>query len=414
MLYSWVELNRAALTPFRAIAQMNRAALRNPFNPVAHTPVARTFAAAADVFEAVTRRYDKPGWGFSETSINSVKVPVAPKVVWSNPWVSLVHFEKRADMLAKARPAGWVEPRVLIVAPLSGHYATLLRGTVQAFLPDHDVYITDWHNARDVPLSAGRFDLDAYVSHLIRFLEHLGPRAHVVAVCQPTVAALAATAVMAAGEHPAQPATLTLMAGPIDARVAPTRVNELATSKPIEWFERHLIGAVPARYRGAFRRVYPGFVQIGAFMSMNQTRHQKALSDMLWLRVNGEDAKADAIRDFYAEYLAVCDLPAEFYLETVQRIFQEFHLPQGRLTFRGLRVEPAAIARTALMTVEGEKDDICSLGQTLAAQELCSGIRPSRRCHHVQAGVGHYGVFNGRRWARETYPMLREFIYLHR
>jgi polyhydroxyalkanoate depolymerase len=303
---------------------------------------------------------------------------------------------------------------VLVVAPMSGHFATLLRGTVETMLPDHDVYITDWHNARDVPLSAGRFDLDAYVSHLIRFLEHLGPRAHVVAVCQPTVAALAATAVMAAGEHPAQPATLTLMAGPIDARVAPTRVNELATSKPIEWFERHLIGAVPARYRGAFRRVYPGFVQIGAFMSMNQTRHQKALSDMLWLRVNGEDAKADAIRDFYAEYLAVCDLPAEFYLETVQRIFQEFHLPQGRLTFRGLRVEPAAIARTALMTVEGEKDDICSLGQTLAAQELCSGIRPSRRCHHVQAGVGHYGVFNGRRWARETYPMLREFIYLHR
>jgi polyhydroxyalkanoate depolymerase len=361
-------------------------------------------SAACEVFIRTGLTHARPAFGIDHVIVGGVPVQVTEEAAMSTPFGTLLHFKKRGAS---------EQPRVLIVAPMSGHFATLLRGTVETMLPDHDVYITDWHNARDVPLSAGRFDLDAYATHLIDFLQHIGPRAHVVAVCQPTVAALAAAAVMGAGDHPAQPATLTLMAGPIDTRVAPTKVNELAMSKPIEWFENNLIGAVPLRFQGAQRRVYPGFVQIGAFMSMNQARHNKAFSDLYWLRLNGEHAKADAIRDFYEEYLAVCDLPAEFYLETVQKVFQEFQLPRGQLKYDGAKVEPAAITRTALLTVEGEKDDICALGQTLAAQDLCSGIRPNRKRHHVQAGVGHYGVFNGRRWANEIYPVVREFIYMH-
>ena len=361
-------------------------------------------AAACEVFVRTGLTHARPAFGIGEVVVAGLPMQVTEEAAMATPFGTLLHFRKHGA------PA---QPRVLIVAPMSGHFATLLRGTVETMLPDHDVYITDWHNARDVPLSAGRFDLDAYTSHLIEFLQHLGPRAHVVAVCQPTVAALAAVSIMAAGEHPAQAASMTLMAGPIDTRVAPTKVNELAMSKPIEWFENNLIGTVPLRFAGASRQVYPGFVQIGAFMSMNQARHNKAFADLYWLRVNGEHARADAIRDFYEEYLAVCDLPAEFYLETVRKVFQEFQLPRGQLMYQGVKVEPAAISRTALLTVEGEKDDICALGQTLAAQEMCTGIRLNRKHHHVQAGVGHYGVFNGRRWTNEIYPVVREFIYTH-
>ena len=294
---------------------------------------------------------------------------------------------------------------------MSGHFATLLRGTVRTMLPEHDVYITDWHNARDVALEHGSFGLDDFVDHVIRFLEAMGPESHVVAVCQPCVAVLGAVAVMAEGRHPAQPRSMTLMAGPIDARVSPTKVNELATSRPIEWFRRHLIDRVPWQYPGAMRPVYPGFVQLAAFMSMNIGRHLTAHAQMHGHMARGDLEKARATRAFYEEYFAVTDLPAEFYLETVQKVFQEHALPLGRLEWRGRRVDPRAIRRTALFTVEGEKDDICAVGQTVAAQDLCTGLRPYMRRHHVQIGAGHYGVFNGARWQNEIYPQLRSVIH---
>ncbi|MCW5606010.1 MAG: polyhydroxyalkanoate depolymerase, partial [Burkholderiales bacterium] len=289
--------------------------------------------------------------------------------------------------------------------------ATLLRDTVRVMLADHDVYITDWHNARDVPVESGRFGLDEYVEHLMQFLDAIGPGTHLVAICQPCVPALAAAALMAQDGHPAAPSSLTLMAGPIDCRISPTEVNKLATSKPIEWFERNLIGTVPASHEGALRQVYPGFLQIAAFMSMNLERHLTSFRSLYHDLVNGDLEKADATRSFYEEYFAVADLPAEFYLETVRLVFQEYALACGRLRWRGRLVEPRAIRRTALLTVEGEKDDICSLGQTLAAQDLCTGLRQYQRTHYIQAGAGHYGVFSGRRWSNHIYPAVREAIH---
>jgi poly(3-hydroxybutyrate) depolymerase len=284
---------------------------------------------------------------------------------------------------------------------------------VQTLLRDHDVYLTDWHNVRDVPLSHGEFDLDDFIDHIIDFLEVVGTGAHLVAVCQPTVAALAAVALMAADGNPAQPASMTLMAGPMDTRVNPTKVNELATSKPILWFERNLIDVVPVRYPGWLRRVYPGFIQLAAFMSMNMDRHAKSFTDLYEYLASGEIDKAEPILTFYHEYFAMMDLPAEFYLQTISAVFQEHLLPRGMLKSRGRLIEPQLIRRTALLTVEGEKDDICAVGQTLAAQDMCSGIRPYMKEHHMQPGVGHYGVFSGRRWDSQIYPHLREFIHSH-
>src|SRR5882672_5825964 len=292
-------------------------------------------------------------------------------------------------------------------------YATLLRGTVKTLLQDHDVYITDWHNPRDIPLDKGRFGLDDYTAHLIDFLGQLGPRPHMVAICQPSVSALAAAAIMSEDNHPSRPATLTLMAGPIDTRIQPTKVNEFAKSKPIKWFEDNLINYVPFQCKGAFRKVYPGFVQLTAFMSMNLERHIKQHMDLHNHLVKGETDKAATIKTFYDEYFAVMDLPAEFYIETVRDVFQNHLLPQGKLTFRGRPVNPAAVRRMGLMTVEGERDDICSIGQTLAAQELCTGVRAYRRVHHMQAGVGHYGVFSGKKWNNEIYPLLRDFVHIN-
>jgi poly(3-hydroxybutyrate) depolymerase len=303
---------------------------------------------------------------------------------------------------------------VLLVAPLSGHFATLLRDTLKTLLQDHDVYVTDWHNARDVPLSAGGFSFDDYVDYLMRYMACIGPGVHVVAVCQPCVAALAAVALMAEDEHPAQPCSLTLMAGPVDCRVNLTGVNELATSKPIEWFEQHLISRVPPPHAGHGRRVYPGFVQLSAFMSMNLERHKKSFRDLYVHLVEGDMERADAIRAFYDEYLAVNDLPAEFYLETIEKVFQTHELARGALKFRGRRVNPGAIRRMGLLTVEGERDDICAVGQTVAAQDLCAGIRPYLKVHHVQTGVGHYGVFSGRKWSQQIYPRLRDVVYSNR
>jgi polyhydroxyalkanoate depolymerase len=300
--------------------------------------------------------------------------------------------------------------RILLVAPMSGHFATLLRATITTLLQDFDVYVTDWRNARDVPLSEGVMTLDRYTEHIIDFIRQIGPRTHVVAVCQPVVGALAATAVMAKEGDPLQPASLTLMAGPIDTRISPTAVNDLTMSKPIEWFEKNLISTVPAGLPGAGRRVYPGFVQLAAFMSMNSERHAKSFAEMYRCRVEGETTKAEQIRLFYEEYFAVMDLDASFYLETIETIFQKYALPTGTLTYKGAVVEPAAIRKTFLLTIEGERDDICAMGQTMAAHDLCTGLRPYMKSHHLQPGVGHYGVFNGKRWDKQIYPVVRDHI----
>lgn len=365
----------------------------------------RRMAAACEVFARTKLTHIRPSFGIDTIQQGADSVPVVEEVVDRTPFCSLVHFQKITDGKVPE------QPRVLLVTPMSGHFATLLRGTVEVLLRDHDVYLTDWHNARDVPLYEGRFDLGDYTDHVIRFLDVLGPDSHVMAVCQPTVAVLAAVSLMAAEHHPAQPRTMTLMAGPLDCRVNPTEVNRLASGRPIEWFEQNMLGIVPWRYRGACRKVYPGFLQLTAFMSMNMGRHAEAFRNMYHHLAEGEAEKAKPIQDFYEEYFAMADLPAEFYLDTVSSVFQEYLLPLGKLEFRGRRVEPQAIKKTWLFTIEGERDDICSVGQTLAAQDMCSGIRPYMKQHHVQTGVGHYGVFSGRRWENEIYPRVREFIH---
>jgi poly(3-hydroxybutyrate) depolymerase len=361
-------------------------------------------AAALELISRSSLTYKRPPYGIDSVQVGNRQLAVTEEVVHATPFGSLLHF---------AREDGPEQPRVLLVAPMSGHFATLLRGTVKTLLQDHDVYITDWHNPRDIPVNRGRFGLDEYTEHLVDFLGKLGPRPHMIAICQPSVSALAAAAVMCEDNHPSRPATLTLMAGPIDTRIAPTRVNELAKARPLKWFEDNLINYVPLQCKGALRKVYPGFVQLVAFVSMNLERHIKQHLDLHNHLVKGEKEKAEAIKTFYDEYFAVMDLTAEFYIETVRDVFQEHLLPKGKMTFRGRPVNPAAIKRTGLMTVEGEKDDICSIGQTLAAQELCTGVRAYRRVHHMQAGVGHYGVFSGKKWNNEIYPLLRDFIHLN-
>jgi polyhydroxyalkanoate depolymerase len=358
-------------------------------------------AAAYELLARSRLTHHRPAFGIASVRIGNETLPVHEEAAKTTPFGTLLRFAK--DVSAP-------QPRVLLVAPLSGHFATLLRNTVETLLPEHDVYITDWHNAREVPRAAGRFGFDEYVEHLIGFLDAIGPGAHVIAVCQPCVQALAAVAIMSEVKHRALPRTMTLMAGPIDTRVNPTAVNRLATERPIAWFERNLIATVPWGFRGASRRVYPGFVQLAAFMSMNYERHLQAHIDLFEHLANGDMTKAEAIKTFYDEYFAVLDLPAEFYLETVRMVFQEARLAEGRLDWRGKRVDPGAIKRTALFTVEGERDDICAVGQTLAAHELCTGIRPYKKRHHLQPGAGHYGVFSGRKWQSQIYPLVRNLI----
>jgi polyhydroxyalkanoate depolymerase len=399
MLYQAYQAHSDILVPVRAWAGMaiNAFAPMNGFSP----PAVKNLTAAYELIARAGLTHVRPPYGIDTVTVGNEELPVREEAAHVTPFGTLLRF---------AKDVASAQPRVLLVAPLSGHFATLLRNTVKTMLPEHDVYITDWHNARDAPLSAGRFGFDDYVEHLIKFLEVMGPGAHIVAVCQPCVAALAAAAVMAQTNNPAQPRSMTLMAGPIDCRVNPTKVNELATSKPIEWFEQNLIATVPLRYPGAFRKVYPGFVQLAAFMSMNIDRHVKAHKELYDNLVAGEVAKAAATKAFYDEYFAVLDLAAEFYIETVKIVFQGYALAAGTLKFRGELVEPRAIKKTALFTVEGEKDDICAVGQTLAAQELCSGIRPYRKRHHMQPGVGHYGVFSGKKWEAQIYPLLKNVI----
>src|SRR6201984_1924417 len=361
-------------------------------------------AAALELITRAQLTYTRPPYGIDSVRVGNRDLKVTEEITYATPFGSLLRFKKED---------GPEQPRLLLVAPMSGHFATLLRGTVQTLLQDHDVYITDWHNPRDIPFSHGKFGLDDYTEHLITFLDQLGPRAHMVAICQPSVSALAAAAIMCEDDHPARPATLTLMAGPIDTRIQPTKVNEFAKRKPIEWFANNLINYVPVQCKGAFRQVYPGFVQLTAFVSMNLERHIKQHLDLHNHLVKGEKAQAALIKTFYDEYFAVMDLPAEFYIETVRDVFQEHLLPLGKMKFRGRTVNPAAVRRMGLMTVEGERDDICSIGQTLAAQELCTGVRAYRRLHHMQAGVGHYGVFSGKKWNNDIYPLLRDFVHVN-
>jgi poly(3-hydroxybutyrate) depolymerase len=361
---------------------------------------ARRLGAAWQLLALAELTHARPPWGIASVLSEGAERAVVEEVAAATPFATLRRFHKEGV---------GAQPRVLVAAPMSGHFATLLRDTVRTLLRDHDVYVTDWHNVRDVPGAAGHFGLDEYIDHMIAFTAALGPGANVVAVCQPCVAALAAVALMAEDDHPAQPASLTLMAGPIDCRIAPTTVNRLATSKPIAWFEKHLISRVPWRLRGAGRRVYPGFLQLGAFVSMNRERHAEAFRKYFALVAAGADDEAKAIRDFYEEYMAVSDLSADFYLETVRLVFQEYALARGVLTLRGRRIDPLAIRRTALLTIEGERDDICAIGQTLAAHDL-TRLRPYMRTHHVQPNVGHYGVFSGRRWQQHIYPVVRNVI----
>jgi poly(3-hydroxybutyrate) depolymerase len=412
MLYSTYHAQHTLLEPWRAMARSFSEGLHHvlPEGPsesslpevLAGGVMSRTLAAASEVFSRLRLTHARPDFDIPSVVSSGVEYPVVEEAVMTTPFATLLRFR---------REGAPEQPRVLLVAPMSGHFATLLRDTVRTLMQDHDVYITDWHNARDVSLKHGEFSLDDYTDHLIRFLERMGPGSHMMGICQPCVAALAATALMAQDGHPAQPRSLTLMAGPIDCRVNPTGVNTLATSKPMSWFEENMVHTVPWPLRGAGRKVYPGFVQLTAFLSMNQERHLKAFQDMKAFIAAGEHDKAAHTKAFYEEYFAVADLPAEFYLETVGKVFQTYDLPRGELMWRGTKVDPSAIRRTALMTVEGERDDICSVGQTVAAQDLCTSVRPYWRTHHVQTGVGHYGVFSGRRWQNEIYPRVRDMIH---
>jgi poly(3-hydroxybutyrate) depolymerase len=400
MLYLAYQTHADIMTPVRMFAGAGLSAL-GPWAATEDLKVLRNLTAAYELMTRAGLTHTRPPYGIDSVRVGNREVAVREEPVAVTPFGTLLRFKKDVEV---------AQPQVLVVAPLSGHFATLLRSLVKTMLPDHDVCITDWHNARDASTTDGRFGFDDYVSHLTKWLETLGGRTHMVAVCQPCVQVLTAASVMAQAGSTAQPRSMTLMAGPIDTRVNPTKVNELAMSKPIEWFEQNLIARVPMRYPGAGRRVYPGFVQLAAFMSMNIDRHRKAHLDLYENLAKGEIKKAETTKAFYDEYFAVLDLTAEFYLETVQWVFQEARLAKGELDFRGERVEPRAIRRTALLTVEGERDDICALGQTSAAHDLCKGIKPYLRRHHMQAGVGHYGVFSGKRWEEQVYPIVRNMI----
>ena len=408
-MYQAYQAQADMLWPLRTMARAALPYLQDATFGFNSLDVTRQLAAAYEVFGLAEVTHKRRPFAIDSVVVEGEAVPVTEQAIHLAPFATLLRFHKPTD-----KP----HPKLLIVAPMSGHFATLLRETVRTTLADHDVYITDWHNARDVPLTAGRFGLDEYIEHIMQFLEVLsadGAGAHLLAICQPCVAALAATALMAEDKNPAAPVSLTLMAGPIDCRISPTEVNKLAVTKPIDWFEQNLISRVPLRYPGAGRRVYPGFIQLTAFMSMNKDRHTNAFKEY-YQHLAAQDPegleKAEATRTFYEEYFAVADLPAEFYLETVQKVFQEYALPKGELSFRGRPVNPAAIRRTALLTVEGERDDICAVGQTLAAHDLCSGLRDYLKTHYVQANVGHYGTFSGRRWARHIYPVVRDVVHV--
>jgi poly(3-hydroxybutyrate) depolymerase len=404
-MYWMYEMGQAALSPSRAFADAARLFFKNPANPLAHTTYGKSVAAAMEVFERSTRRYQRPEWGIESTLIGGERVPVRIETVWERPFCKLLHFERTLSHEPR-RP----QPKMLIVVPMSGHYATLLRGTVETFLPNHDVYVTEWADARMVPLENGRFDLDDYIDYVISILHWMGGDAHVVAVCQPSVPVMAAVALMEADNDPYVPHSMVLMGGPIDTRVNSNSVDKLAEQRGLEWFRNHVIAKVPFPHPGFMRDVYPGFLQLSGFVTMNLDRHLEAHRNLFKHLVRGDGDSAQKHREFYDEYLAVMDLSAEFYLQTVDTVFIRHALPKGEMTHRGRKVDPAQIKRTALLTVEGEHDDISGVGQTEAAHALCANIPPEKKAHYLQLGVGHYGVFNGSRFRSEIAPRISDFI----
>jgi poly(3-hydroxybutyrate) depolymerase len=400
VLYQAYQFQDDLIAPMRYASRSMRAAALSSFWGVGEGFKAR-FLAGLEMLARYELSHSRPDFNIPAVRVGNRDVPVVEQVALDLPFGKLLHFAKDVDT---------AQPKVLVVAPLSGHFSTLLRGTVETLLRDHDVYITDWTNARDVPVSAGSFGVDDYVDYLIRFIEEIGPGAHVLSVCQPCVQTLAAVAIMSEEKHHATPRSMTLMAGPIDPRESPTEVNEFAVAKSLSWFKSSVISRVPWRYKGGGRKVYPGFLQLTAFMAMNMDRHKAAHKKLYEHLAAGETAEAEKIKTFYDEYFAVLDLTEEFYIETIDRVFHKAELATGSFTFRGRPVDPAAIRNTALLTVEGGRDDICALGQTSAAHDLCRSLRPHLKRHHLQANVGHYGVFSGKRWEREIYPVVRNMI----
>ena len=400
MLYQVYQLQDDLVAPWRLWARTMLGMLSSGIGGM-QGGGAGEYVAALEMLSRFKLGHSRPDFAIARVSSGNSLAVVTEEVALALPFGNLLHFKKDIDA---------PQPKVLVIAPLSGHFSTLLRGTVETLLRDHDVYITDWANARDVPVTAGKFGVEDYVDYIIRFLEAIGPGAHILAVCQPCVQGLAAVAVMSAQNNPCTPRSMTLMAGPIDPRESPTEVNEFAVSKSLKWFETQVISTVPLRFGGGGRRVYPGFLQLVAFMAMNMDRHRNAHKKLYDHLAKGEAKEAAKIKDFYDEYFAVLDLTEEFYVETIDRVFQRAELATGDFTYRGRKVDPGAIRRTALLTVEGGRDDICSLGQTAAAHELCSSLRPHLKRHHLQANVGHYGVFNGKRWENEIYPVVRNHI----
>jgi poly(3-hydroxybutyrate) depolymerase len=408
MLYHLYELNQAALSPARVAADAYRLLFRNPLNPASYTPLGRSAAAALELFERTTRRYRKPIWGIEETEVGGRKVAVRERTLLTKPFCKLVHFERDVSAWRGHR-----DSKLLVVAPLAGHFPTLLRGTIRDLLPHHDVYVTEWQDARFVPRADGSFDLDDYIDYIIEFLRYFRGNVHVMGVCQPTVPVFAAVAAMEAMSDPAVPLSMILMAGPIDARENPTAVNRFAEGRTLEWFRRNVITQVPWPYPGMIRMVYPGFLQLSGFMGMNFDRHVTAHRELFQNLVRGDGDSADKHREFYDEFLAVMDLSAEYYLQTIETVFLEHKLPKGQMVHRNVLVDPGKVHRVALMTVEGEKDDISGIGQTFAAHILCKNLADSMREHYLQPGVGHYGVFNGSRFRAEIAPRINNFIATH-
>ncbi|HOM14512.1 MAG TPA: polyhydroxyalkanoate depolymerase [Rubrivivax sp.] len=408
MLYQWYETQRAFFAPFSEFASAAARLFNHPLSPLVHTPLAQRMSASLDLIHRLAKDYEKPQFGINTAKVGGVEVAVQQQVALHKPFCRLLRFKRFTDD-PHALETMKSQPTVLVVAPLSGHHATLLRDTVRSLLQDHKVFITDWTDARMVPADAGPFHLADYVAYVQEFLRHIGPHAHVISVCQPTVPVLAAVSLMASrGEI--TPPTMTMMGGPIDARRSPTAVNNLAMNKTHRWFENTLIHRVPLNYPGAGRPVYPGFLQYTGFVAMNPDRHVSSHYDYFLDLVRGDEGSADSHREFYNEYNAVLDMPAEYYLDTIKTVFQDFALVNGTWVIEGQPVRPQDIHRTALLTIEGELDDISGAGQTRAAHELCSGIDPARRFHYDAEGAGHYGIFSGRRWRDKVYPRLRAFV----
>jgi poly(3-hydroxybutyrate) depolymerase len=404
MLYDAYEMQRSLLAGASTLANIGAGWLNNPANPFAYSQMGPIVASALDVFAHAAAPRGKPEFGIESTLVDGKTIPVHEEVVLRKPFGQLKHFRKHGV-------AGG--PKLLMVAPMSGHYATLLRGTVERMVPGHDVYITDWRDAKLVPPDQGSFDLDDYIDYLVAFLEHIGPGAHMLAVCQPSVPAFAAAALMSADKNPCRPRTLTMMGGPIDTRMAPTEVNTVATERPFAWFENNVIATVPYLYPGAGRSVYPGFLQLAGFMAMNLGDHLTSHWEMFKHLVQGDGESADASKDFYDEYRSVCDMTSEFYLQTVDAVFQRHLLPKGELTHRGRRVDPAAIRDIALLAIEGERDDISGIGQTRAALDISTSLPAKRKQYLLAKGVGHYGIFNGSKWRERIAPVVEQWIAAH-